>query len=52
MQLSQKEKSFSQFLFGFLKSIFFFKQSPKGDDPHSRCISGNNGYKKRGYINV
>ena len=52
MQLSQKEKSFSQFLFGFLKSMLIFKQSPKGDDPHSRCISGNNGYKKHGYINV
>ena len=52
MQLSQKEKVFSQFLFGFLKSMLIFKQFPKSDDPHSRCISGNSGYGKHGYINV
>ena len=52
MQLSQKEKVFSQFLFGFLKSMLIFKQFPKSDDPHRRCISGNSGYGKHGYINV
>ena len=29
MELSQKQKSFSQFFFAFLKSIFNFKHLPK-----------------------
>ena len=32
IQLSQKQKSFSQFFFAFLKSIFNFKHLPKKDD--------------------
>ena len=35
MQLSQKQKTFSQFFFAFLKSILNFKHLPKKDDPHS-----------------
>ena len=35
MQLSQKQKTFSPFLFPFLKSILNFKHLPKNDDPHS-----------------
>ena len=35
IQLSQKQKAFSQFLFAFLKSILNFKHLPKKDDPHS-----------------
>ena len=35
MQLSQKQKTFSEFFFAFLKSILNFKHLPKKDDPHS-----------------
>ena len=35
IQLSQKEKTFPQFFFAFLKSILNFKHFPKKDDPHS-----------------
>ena len=35
IQLSQKQKTFSQFFFAFLKSILNFKHLPKKDDPHS-----------------
>ena len=35
MQLSQKQKTFSQFSLAFLKSILNFKHLPKKDDPHS-----------------
>ena len=35
IQLSQKEKAFSEFFFSFLKSILNFKHSPTKDDPHS-----------------
>ena len=37
MQLSQKQKTFSQFFFffPFLKPIFIFKHLPKRDHPHS-----------------
>ena len=48
IQLSQKEKIFSQFFFAFLKSILNFKHLPKKDDPHSWCISGNPGSEKYG----
>ena len=33
MQLSQKQKTFSELFFAFLKSKFNFKQFPKKDDP-------------------
>ena len=35
MQLSQKEKTFSEFLFAFLKSILNLEYFLKKDDPHS-----------------
>ena len=35
IQLSQKEKIFSEFFFAFSKSILNFKHLPKKDDPHS-----------------
>ena len=35
MELSQKQKTFSQFSFAFLKSILNVKHLPKKDDPHS-----------------
>ena len=35
MQLYQKQKTFSEFLFAFLKSIFNFKHWQKKDDPPS-----------------
>ena len=35
MQLYQKQKTFSNFFFAFLKSILNFKHLPKKDDPHS-----------------
>ena len=35
IQLSQKQKTFFQFLFAFLKSILNFKHLPKKDDPRS-----------------
>ena len=35
MQLYQKQKTFSELFFAFLKSILNFKQLPKNDDPHS-----------------
>ena len=35
MQLSQKQKTFSQFVFAFLKSILNFKHLPEKDDRHS-----------------
>ena len=35
MQLSQKQKSFSQFFFRFLKCILNYTHFAKKDDPHS-----------------
>ena len=35
IQLSQKQKTLSEFFFAFLKSILNFKHLPKNDDPHS-----------------
>ena len=35
IQLSLKQKTFSEFYFAFLKSVLNFKHSPKKDDPHS-----------------
>ena len=48
MQLSQKQKTFPEFVVAFLKYILNFKHLPKKDDPHSWCISGNTGSEKRG----
>ena len=35
MQLSEKQKTFSKYIFAFLKSILNFKHLPKNDDPQS-----------------
>ena len=35
IQLSQKQKNFSEFFFAFLKSILNFKHFSKKDDPQS-----------------
>ena len=39
MQLSQKQKTFSEFFAAFLKSAINFKHFEKKDDPHRFCIS-------------
>ena len=52
IQLTQKQKTFSEFLFAFLKSIINFNHLQKKDDPDSWWISGNPGSKKYGEINV
>ena len=52
MELYQKQKTLSEFFFAFLKSIWNFKHSPKKEDPHSWCISGNPASEKYGSINV
>ena len=43
MQLSKKQKNFSEISFAFLNSLLNFKYWPKKHDPHSLCISGNTG---------
>ena len=48
MQLSQKQKTFSELFFAYLKSKFNFKQFPKKHDPHRSCISRNTGSGKHG----
>ena len=35
IQLSEKQKTFFEFFFAFLKSILHFKHLPKKDDPRS-----------------
>ena len=35
IQLYQKEKTFSELFFAFLKSILNFKYLPRKDDPHT-----------------
>ena len=52
MQLSQKQKSFSQFLFTLWKSRFNSEHFLKKDDPHSLCIGKVRDSKKHGSINV
>ena len=39
MQLSQKQETFSEFLFGFLKSSLNFGHFQKKNDSHSSDIS-------------
>ena len=46
MQLSEKQKNFSQFFFfALLKSLLNFKHLQKKDDPRSLRVSGNTGPK-------
>ena len=52
IQLSQKQKTFSQFFYEFFKSVLNDKHLSKKDDPHRWCISGNPGSEKYGSINV
>ena len=52
MQLSEKQKTFLEFFFAFLKYILNFKDLPKKEEPHSWCVSGNTGGEKYGYKNV
>ena len=52
MQVSGKQKTFSQFFSGFLKSSLNFEHSQKKDDSHSWFISEITDSKKDGYINV
>ena len=48
MQLSQKQKTFSEYFFAFLKSILNFKDYTKKYDAPSWRISGNTGFEKYG----
>ena len=48
MQLSQKQKTFSQFLSAFSTSRLNFEHFQKKDDPHSLFISEATACEKRG----
>ena len=48
MQLSKKQKTFSEISLPFLNSLSNFKNLSKKGDPHSSCISGNTGSEKYG----
>ena len=48
MQLSKKQKTFSEFFFAFVNSLLNFKHLTRIDDRHSRSISGNTGSQKDG----
>ena len=52
IQLSKKQKTFSQISFAFLNSLLNFKHFPNKDDPHSCCISRNTGSEEDGKINI
>ena len=39
MQLSEKQKAFSQLFFAFLNPMLNFKHFPNKDDRHSICLS-------------
>ena len=52
MQLSQKQKTFSQFFSKFLKSSLNFEHFQKKDDSHSWVISEITDSKKHGYLNI
>ena len=52
MQLSQKQKTFCQFVSAFLKSILNFEHFQKKDHPQSRCISEITDSVKRGQSNL
>ena len=39
MQLSQKQKIYSEFVSAFLKSILKFEHFQKKHEPHSSCVS-------------
>ena len=48
MQVSKKQKTFSEISFAFLNSLLNFKHLPKKDRPHGCFISGYTGSEKYG----
>ena len=52
MQLSGKQKTFSEFFSAFLKSSLNFEHFQEKDDSHSQGISEIRDSEKHGYINV
>ena len=52
MQLSRKQKTFSEFFSAFLKSSLNFEHFQEKDDSHSQGISEIRDSEKHGYINV
>ena len=52
MQLSKKQKAFSQFFAQFLKFTLILKHFKKPDNPHSLCVSENRNRKRRCQLNV
>ena len=46
MQLSEKQKTFSEFCFSFLRSLLNFKHCTKKDDRRSLSIFGKTGSQK------
>ena len=52
MQVSRKQKTFSEFFSAFLKSSLNFEHFQKKDDSHSWGISEITESEKHGYINV
>ena len=52
MQLSQKQKMFSEYFSPFSEFRFNFEHFQKKYNPHSCCIFGVMVSEKRGYINV
>ena len=52
MQLSQKQKTFSEFFCAFLKSTLTFEHFQKKYDSHSWCLSKITDSEKQGKINV
>ena len=52
IELSRKQKTFSEYFSAFLKFNLKFEHIKKKDDPHSWCISEITDTKKPAYINV
>ena len=52
MQLSKKQKVFSDFFAAFLKSKSNFEDFEKIDESHSLCISEIMDCERRGYLNI
>ena len=52
MQLSRKQKTFSEFFSGFLKTSLKFEHFQKKDDSQSRGISKITESEKQGQINI
>ena len=48
IQLSEKQKTFSEFCLSFLKSLLNFKHWTKKDNPRSRSFLENTGSEKYG----